>query len=177
MRGLRMGLRADVAAATAWSSGREAHAPTPPVFGRDGQGVPNEVGAVCSSGGRFSEHARRRRRCSSARHAEPRRYALPLRPRQHDHLRALGPRREGADAFCPPRFARMTRSTASIRSGSGAHRLFSAAVAIDFLDDGTDPIITLLGQLVRAIISFLAASARASRYSAKSARWIPLALF
>jgi hypothetical protein len=174
MRGIRMGLRADLAAATAWSSGREAHAPTPPVFGRDGQGVPNEVGAVCSSGGCFSEHARRRRRCSSARHAEPRRYALPLRPRQHDHLRALGPRREEACSLC---FVRTRRSTASIRSGSGAHRLFSAAVAIDFLDDGTDPTTTLLGQLVRAIISFLAASARASRYSAESARWTPLALF
>lgn len=35
----------------------------------------------------------------------------------------------------------------------------------------------LLRQRARAIISFLAASARASRYSAKSARWTPLALF
>jgi len=56
-----------------------------------------------------------------------------------------------------------------------AHRLFSAAPAIDFTDHSADPIAT--GQLVRAIISFLAASARASRYSAKSARWTPLALF
>lgn len=39
------------------ASGREAHAPTRPVFGRDGQGVPNEVGLFCSSGGRLSGHA------------------------------------------------------------------------------------------------------------------------
>jgi hypothetical protein len=77
---------------------REAHALTRPVFGRNGQDVPNEVGDVTE-------------------------------------------RKQG---FCSQRFAHTRRSTALLRSGSGAHRLFSAAVVIDLPDDGTDPITTLL---------------------------------